>query len=376
VQESVDAGLDRIKTYVTYTLPANVERLQLLGTAAIDGTGNTDDNILYPNGGSNVIDGGAGTDTVDYYYATGAVTVSLALATPQATGGSATDTLVSIEKVTGSNYADTLTGSDAANVIDGRLGADTMAGGGGNDDYYVDSVADVVQESGGGGTDRILSSVTYTLPDQVERLRLIGTDAIDGTGNDLNNYVWAGMGNNRLDGGAGTDTVDFYYSSGAVTVSLAIAAAQVTGGSGSDTLLSFENLTGSNYADTLIGNDANNVINGRFGSDSLTGGLGNDIFTFTTQLGASNVDTITDFSVVDDTIRLDDAVFSALATGTLAADAFVIGTGAADALDRIIYDDSTGALYYDGDGDGSGSATQFATVNTGLAMTAADFVVV
>jgi Ca2+-binding RTX toxin-like protein len=376
VQEAADAGLDRIKTYVTYTLPANVERLQLLGDAAIDGTGNADDNVLYPNGGANVIDGGAGTDTVDYYYATGPVSVSLALATPQATGGSGTDTLVSIEKLTGSNYADTLTGSDAANVIDGRLGADTMAGGGGNDDYYVDNAGDIVQEASSGGTDRILSSVTYTLPDQVERLRLTGTGAIDGTGNDLNNYVWAGMGNNRLDGGSATDTVDFYYSSGAVTVSLATTAAQATGGSGTDTLLSFENLTGSNYRDTLTGSAGNNVLNGRLGNDSLTGGLGNDIFTFTTALGPTNVDTITDFSVADDTIRLDDAIFTVLTPGNLSPDAFVIGSGATDPLDRIIYNDSTGALYYDSDGDGSGSAIQFATVNTGLAMTAADFVVV
>jgi Ca2+-binding RTX toxin-like protein len=80
--------------------------------------------------------------------------------------------------------------------------------------------------------------------------------------------------------------------------------------------------------------------------------------------------------VVDDTVRLDDAVFTALTTGTLAADAFVIGTAATDPLDRIIYNASTGALYYDADGDGSETAIQFATVNTGLAMTAADFVVV
>ncbi len=247
---------------------------------------------------------------------------------------------------------------------------------GGNDDYYVDDVGDIVQEASGGGTDRILSSVTYTLPDQVERLRLTGTGAIDGTGNELSNYIWAGTGNNRLDGGAGTDTVDFCYSTGAVTASLALTTAQATGGSGTDTLLNFENLTGSNYRDTLTGNAGNNVLNGRLGNDSLTGGLGNDIFTFTTALGTTNVDTIIDFAVLDDTIRLDDAVFTALVSGTLSADAFVIGAAATDPLDRIIYNDSTGALYYDADGDGSETAIQFATVNTGLAMTAADFVVV
>jgi Ca2+-binding RTX toxin-like protein len=251
-----------------------------------------------------------------------------------------------------------------------------MAGGLGNDDYYVDNVADAVVEALNAGTDRVLSSVTYTLPANVERLRLTGSDAIDGTGNDLNNYIWAGTGNNRLDGGTGTDTVDYYYSNGVVTVSLATTAAQATGGSGSDNLLNFENLTGSNYADTLTGSGSANVLNGRFGSDTLTGGLGSDIFYFADALGSSNVDVITDFSVLDDTIRLDDAIFTALTAGNLDVGAFAIGSAAADPLDRIIYSDSTGALYYDVDGIGATSAIQFATVGTGLAMTAADFVVV
>ncbi len=376
VVEAANAGVDRIKTYVSYTLPTNVEQLQLLGDAAINATGNGADNTLYPSGGNNVIDGGAGTDTVDYYYATGGVTVSLATTAAQATGGSGTDTLLGIENLTGSNYADNLTGNDANNVINGRLGADTMAGGLGNDDYYVDNVADVIIEALNGGTDRVISSVTYTLPANVERLRLTGNGAVDGTGNELNNYFWAGTGNNRLDGGAGTDTVDYYYSSSGVTVSLATTAAQVTGGSGTDTLLNFENLTGSSYADNLTGSAGSNTLNGRAGSDTLTGGLGQDIFYFADALGPANVDRITDFSAVDDTIRLDDAIFTALTAGNLDAGAFAIGTGAGDALDRIIYNGSTGALYYDADGIGATSAIQFATVNTGLAMTAADFVVV
>ena len=63
------------------------------------------------------------------------------------------------------------------------------------------------------------------------------------------------------------------------------------------------------------------------------------------------------------------------AGGALSANAFVIGSGAAEADDRIIYDSATGALYYDADGNGAGAAVQFATMSPGLAMTASEFVV-
>ena len=102
-----------------------------------------------------------------------------------------------------------------------------------------------------------------------------------------------------------------------------------------------------------------------------------DFFLFSTALSANNIDTIIDFSVADDTIRLASTVFAALkALGTLAGTAFHTGAAAHDADDRIIYDKTTGALSYDADGDGSAGAIQFATLDTGLALTCADFVVV
>ncbi|MCB1934065.1 MAG: calcium-binding protein, partial [Candidatus Accumulibacter sp.] len=91
-----------------------------------------------------VMDGGAGNDTVSYAYATSAVDVTLALTKAQATGGSGTDTLKSIENLAGSNFNDSLTGNDAANELAGGSGNDTLNGGLGNDTL-----------SGGAGSDTI-----------------------------------------------------------------------------------------------------------------------------------------------------------------------------------------------------------------------------
>ena len=89
------------------------------------------------------------------------------------------------------------------------------------------------------------------------------------------------------------------------------------------------------------------------------------------------MDTIVDFNVAQDTIRLENAVFTALTTtGTLAATAFRTGAGAGDANDRIIYNNTNGALLYDADGTGPTAAIQFAKTTAGLALTNADFVVV
>jgi hypothetical protein len=100
-----------------------------------------------------------------------------------------------------------------------------------------------------GGTDLVYSYLsTYTLGTNVENGRILATGAANLTGNTLNNLLYAGAGNNSLNGSTGTDTVSYAYGlSGTtgVTVSLALATAQVTGGSGTDTLISIENLTGS-----------------------------------------------------------------------------------------------------------------------------------
>jgi Ca2+-binding RTX toxin-like protein len=232
----------------------------------------------------------------------------------------------------------------------------------------------------------------YTLGANVENGRIISTAAANLTGNGLKNVLYAGVGNNLLDGGTGTDTVSYAYGvSGTtgVTVSLALAGAQATGSSGSDTLVGIENLTGSAYADRLTGNSAANKLDGGAGNDLLIGGLGNDIlsggagadtFRFDTLLDAlGNRDTLNDYNVLDDTIQLERAIFTSLTTqGTLAAGSFRSGAGinnAADADDYLIYNSSSGALYYDAGGNAGFGPVLFATLHGGLALSNLDFVV-
>jgi Ca2+-binding RTX toxin-like protein len=127
------------------------------------------------------------------------------------------------------------------------------------------------------------------------------------------------------------------------------------------------------------GNNGNNVINGGDGDDELTGLGGADSFLFNTPLSeAFNIDVITDFNVADDTIVLDDDIFSSSLTpgSSVAGSQFVIGAAALDAGDRIIYNDATGAVYYDSDGVGGTAQIQFAQLSAGLALTNFDFLVV
>jgi serralysin len=132
-------------------------------------------------------------------------------------------------------------------------------------------------------------------------------------------------------------------------------------------------LSGGDGADLLYGGDGVDRVDGGAGADFLEGGNGADTYVFSSALGGGNIDTIAGFNVVDDTIELSTAIFTGIGIGVLGSNAFVIGAAAGDADDRIIYDSATGALYYDADGDGGGAAVQFATLATGLALTANDF---
>ena len=138
------------------------------------------------------------------------------------------------------------------------------------------------------------------------------------------------------------------------------------------------NLAGNALAQSITGNAGANVLNGLGGLDTLTGGSGADAFVFSSALGAGNVDTITDFNVIADTIRLENAIFTGLVAGALTAAAFRANlTGqAADASDRIIHETDTGALFFDADGTGAGVRIRFAVLDPGLAMTPADFLVI
>jgi Ca2+-binding RTX toxin-like protein len=299
---SVDAGgIDTVISSVSWTLGDYFENLRLNTSAAANGIGNALNNTIFAGAGNNVLNGGAGTDMLSYYYSSAGVSVNLASTSAQATGGSGSDTILNFENLAGTNFNDRLLGNAADNVLyayngndilSGGAGNDTMLGGAGNDTYYVDSTGDILYETttsissvDAGGIDMVISGVSWTLGDYFENLRLNSSNAIDGTGNALNNIIFAGNGDNVLDGGLGTDMLSYYYSSAGVSVNLASTSAQTTGGSGSDTISNFENLAGTNYNDTLIGDSGNNVLYGYNGNDILSGGAGND-----TMLGGAGND--------------------------------------------------------------------------------------
>jgi serralysin len=146
---------------------------------------------------------------------------------------------------------------------------------------------------------------------------------------------------------------------------------KLSGNGGNDVLV------GDLGADRLNGGAGGDLLDGGAGKDVLSGGVGKDNFLFKAGLSAANADQITDYNVAADTIRLENAVFKQVGTaGALSAAAFWTGAAAHDANDRVIYNATTGALLYDADGNGAQAAVRFATLDSGLSLTARDFVIV
>ncbi len=259
VVEQAGMGTDTVLADISYLLPANVENLQLLGSENLSGTGNTLANVIYSNTGDNILKGGGGIDTVSYQF--GAITsvrIDLSSTTAQLTGGSGTDTLTGFSNLTGSIYSDFLIGTNTDNVLDGLDGSDTVSYESSSAGITVDLSSKSAQKTGGSGTDTLLN---------IENL----------TGSTFNDLITASNANNIISGGSGFDTVS-YATSAAVKVSLALTNTQNTGGSGNDTLISIENLTGGKFNDFLLGNSGDNVLNGGLGIDSMSGGDGNDTY--------------------------------------------------------------------------------------------------
>ena len=201
---------------------------------------------------------------------------------------------------------------------------DQLIGGSGNDTYVVHSASDTIVEQAGKGTDSVRSDISYTLAANVENMTLTGSNAVNGTGNSLANKI-----------------------------------------------------TGNSAANTLSGLGGADTLNGAGGNDTLIGGSGADKFVFDSALnGSTNVDQISGFKAIDDTIVLDRTVFTNLALGTLASSAFFAGSAAHLSTDRIIYNSANGNLYYDADGTGSGAQILFAHLDAGTALTNSDFLIV
>ena len=276
---------------------------------------------------------------IDASQVTSAVTLNLG-AGPETAWGSAFADRISggagNDQLSGLAGNDVLNGGAGNDGLNGGLGNDTLTGGVGDDSYFVDTLLDTVVETNAskttGGNDSVFSRIDYKLGANVENLYLMynTATAISGTGNALHNSLSGNELANRLSGGLGADRFD-----------------------------------------------------GAAGNDTLVGGVGKDSFVFTSALdAATNVDTIADFSSIDDTIWLKGSpsgAFSTLKAGALKTDAFYAAAGAVrahDASDRIVYNTANGALYYDADGLGGADAVRFATLKDKPAITAADFVVV
>jgi Ca2+-binding RTX toxin-like protein len=276
IEFSDEGSNDTVQSSVSHTLSANVEKLTLTGTAAINATGNALANILTGNSGDNILDGGAGADTMvggtgnDIYIVDNVadvvtesgVGVDLVLSSVSFTLGSNIEnlTLTGTDAInaTGNTLANVLTGNNADNVLNGGTGADTMIGGAGNDTYVVDNASDIVTEFAGEGVDTVQSSVTYALATNVENLTLTGSGAINGTGNTLDNVLIGNSAANTLAGGGGNDTYRFAAGSGSDIVT----------DTGGNDMIAFADLDPTSL---WFSQSGNNLVISRLGStDSVT----------------------------------------------------------------------------------------------------------
>ncbi len=291
-------------------------------TAANTLTGSARRDTINADNGDDVLKGGGGADSLfggsgkDTASYAGSAAVQINLASNVAKGGDAEgDTFSGIESLIGSDFADTLIGSAADNKIDGGAGSDMLRGAAGAD---------------------------------------------------------------QLIGGTGADVASYAGSLAGVSVNLSTGAAS-GGDAQGDTFSGIDGLIGSSNIDTLVGNSGVNRIAGGLGSDTLTG-LGNvDTFVFDTAPGATNIDTITDFTLGSDLVELAKSIYATLQSGatpgSLAATSFRLSTQASTSggLGEVIYNATTGSLAYDSDGAGAAVAKQFAQVSTGLALSASSF---
>jgi Ca2+-binding RTX toxin-like protein len=225
VVENAGEGFDEVRSSISYTIPANVERLVLTGTAAINATGSSGQDNLDGNSSSNI-----------------------------------------------------LWGLDGNDYLNGMQGTDTMIGGTGSDTYFVDNAGDVVVEyANEGDADYVVSLISYTLGANVEHLRLHDTGDINGTGNELDNWLGANWFNNVLTGGGGNDTL--YAFSG------------------------HDKLFGGTGNDYLFADDGDDLLDGGTGTDVLHGGDGGDLFfwssTNETSVTVATADLISDFNIAE-----------------------------------------------------------------------------
>ncbi|MFI3223476.1 MAG: calcium-binding protein, partial [Methylococcaceae bacterium] len=297
---------------------------------------------IYGDQGGSKVDKLQGTDGPDTIYGLNmADDLSGGVGNDTLWGGYGQDNLFGEDgndKLSGEQDEDYLDGGVGNDTLDGGDGVDTMIGGAGNDIYYLGyDAVDVIDDQGlASDVDIVIMPYQlskYTLPKGIEQGTIaVGTGSSSLTGNTSNNTLTGNDGSNLLNGAVGRDS--------------------------------------------LFGGAGNDVLLGGTGNDILSGGTGKDIFKFNVALTA-NTDKITDFVPVDDTIQLENAIFTKLATtGVLNAGMFIKAAAAQDSNDYIIYNPTTGTVSYDLDGSGAGLGVQIAVLGVNLALTNVDFVVI
>ncbi len=294
-----------------------------VGGAKIDVlNGGTGEDVLYGKDMNDDVSGGTGNDTQ--------------------WGGYGNDVLSGNDgndQLNGEQDNDYLDGGAGNDTLDGGVGLDTLIGGAGNDTYYLGyDAVDVINDGGlSSDVDTVIMPYQlnkYTLPTGIENGTISpGTQTSSLIGNTSDNRLVGNDGKNTLGGAVGRDS--------------------------------------------LFAGNGNDVLDGGVDSDTLTGGKGKDSFVFDSSLSSTNVDKITDFKPIDDTIKLDNQIFTQLTgLGVLNADFFVKGANALAPNDYVIYNPATGTVIYDSDGSGAGFGVQIAALGVNLNVTNADFVVI
>ena len=395
VTELKNGGTDTVQSSVTISsLAANVENLTLTGSSAINGTGNTLNNVITGNSAANILTGGDGTDTLiggtgnDTYVVdttTDTITEAAFEGTDlvQSSVAFSLAALANVENLTltgtsaingtGNAENNVITGNSGANVLNGGVGIDRLVGGDGNDTYIVDTATDFIIEDADKGTDTVQSSASITLATNVEKLTLTGTASINGTGNVLDNVITGNSGANELTGGEGTDTLIGGAGNDTYIVDTTTDTITELANGGTDTVKSsvsfslaaianVENLTldGGEDETYATGNALNNVITGDIyvnqleggdGIDTLIGGAGNDTYVVDT-----TTDTIIEkegegYDTVQSTVSFTLAALANVESLSLNGTADINGTG--NAGNNTIYGNSGANVLNGGAGNDS-----------------------
>ncbi|MEH1938967.1 MAG: calcium-binding protein [Nostoc sp.] len=376
-----------------------------------DSLSNFAQSFNYFTSGNNTLNGGAGNDTLDAVYSTGNNILN---------GGDGNDFL----SATGynENYTVTVFGNNILNGGDGNdsftlvlypspssLATQTVDGGTGNDLLNVSSIdpAGAVTSTFDAATNTGSITVDTNLINykNIEQLVISGTgydDLITGSnGNDTLSVGYGG--NDTVDGGTGDDLLSVSYydpSEGSAITSTFNAATSVGSITVGTNRVSYKNIErldisgtayndyilGSNGNDTLKGGDSgNDTLKGGNGNDYLIGGNGNDalyggsgIDTFAFSSFNEGVNRLYDFNATNELIQISAAGFGGgLSIGSLSASEFTLGSSATNSTQRFIYNNITGALFFDQDGSASAfTQVQFAQVLSGSSLTKNNFVVV